>query len=233
MEIPISNRKNIVVSADDFGLSARANRNILYLVSLGKIDRVAVMADGFITENEIRELVRSGVKLDIHLALRPSFADGKDGRSIAARIFNFLKDYLLGEYRTDEVSRGWKRQIEKFHALFGKYPDGINSHEHVHFFPPFFKLAIRLQEEYPIPYLRFGNESVRTQKNKTGFVLALLRKMDLGRFRASSFASSDHLASLDWITDLEAFLDNLGSGSTEIVCHPHRAEEFVLLKKNF
>lgn len=229
----ISNRNNLTIAADDFGMNERANRNILFLVSMGKIDRVAVMTEGAFTEKELDELARSGVKLDIHLDLTSHTNSAEEVPCLFFRISGFLKDYLIGKYRTSQVSPQWEAQIEKFRGLFGKYPDGINSHEHVHFFPPFFKIITHLQEKYPIPYLRFGNRTILPNKSRISKLLSILRKIDLPRFQQSAFASSDHLISLDWIDNLDSFFNTLPMGTTEIVCHPHRAEEFVLIKDNF
>lgn len=233
MEMQISNRSNLILSADDFGSSERANRNILYLVSMGKIDRVAVMVHGTIYEQEIRELISSGVKLDIHLDLTSHINSSEHIPALHLRVGKFLWNYLRGQYTASKVRANWEAQIEKFHQLFGKYPDGINSHEHVHFFPSFFKVVLKIQETYPIPYLRFATDSILPTKNSTCKVLALLHRFNRRKFATSSFASSNHLISLDWIENLDTFLDNPPSGSVEIVCHPHRAEEFVLVKNNF
>ncbi|KKQ80371.1 MAG: hypothetical protein UT03_C0026G0009, partial [Candidatus Moranbacteria bacterium GW2011_GWD2_38_7] len=51
-----SHRERLLIAADDFGISSRANRNILYLVSLGKINRVGVMTRGIISPREIEQL---------------------------------------------------------------------------------------------------------------------------------------------------------------------------------
>lgn len=232
MEMEISNRKNLILAADDFGASERANRNILFLISMGKIDRVAIMTNGQMTEKEIGELSQSGVKLDIHLDLT-SKNNGEKTPIFHVRIGKFIWDYLFGKYASKKVELEWSEQIEKFKELFGKYPDGINSHEHIHFFPTFFKIILKLQEKYPIPYLRFATDSVLKAKSPVSLVLRTLRKISYKKFASSDFVSSNHLISLDWIENIEEFLDKPPMGSIEIVCHPHRAEEFVLTKDNF
>lgn len=229
----ISNRANMLISADDFGLNKRANHNILYLISLGKIDRVAVMMRGEISAQEALELINSGVKMDIHLDLTSRENKQTKGTNLFIRIFIFLKNYFRGTYNDKIVMENWENQIAEFKKLFGKYPDGINSHEHIHFFPPLFKLLPKIQQKYPIPFLRFGSEGILTEKNKTGLILSILHKANNNIFKNSSFVSSNHLVSLDWIKNLDLFLTTLETGTTEIVCHPHRAEEFVMLKNNF
>lgn len=229
----ISNRKNIIISADDFGMSERANRNILFLVSIGKIDRIAIMMSGSFSEKDLASITKSGVKLDIHLTLDSNTCADPKTPPLLSRSVKFLKNYMSGKYRRAVVAKKWEDQIKKFYEAIGKYPDGINSHEHVHFFPPFFKIVAELQNKFPIPYLRFGNKEILTQKNKVGKILKFLRNFNQTNFKKTAFTSSEKLVSLDWIQNLDGFLDNPPEGTIEIVCHPHRAEEFVLLKDNF
>src|SRR3989339_287063 len=64
-----TNKKNLILTADDFGKSGQANKNILRLTEAGKLDRVSVMIEGDFSEEEIKNLLGSGVKLDIHFEL--------------------------------------------------------------------------------------------------------------------------------------------------------------------
>ena len=234
MEIPISNRSNIIVAADDFGISERATRNILFLISLGKIDRVSVMINGVYNEKEISELIRSGVKIDIHLdiAFLQNDAQRKNVSSIY-RLTHFCWNFILGKATSKKIKQEWTDQINKFHEVFGKYPDGINSHEHLHLFPPYFKIILSLQQQYSIPYVRLGSNDYKTYGSFNGMIISLLKHLNIKAFITSPSVSSEHLVSLDWIRNLKQFLSKLPDGKTEIVCHPEKAEEFVLMKEEF
>ncbi|EKE25328.1 MAG: YdjC-like protein [uncultured bacterium] len=229
-----SHRKRLIISADDFGVSSRANRNILFLISLGKIDRVEVMSNGIISPNEVDELSRSGVKIDIHLDILHEFENNRK-KDIGAiiRMTGFLGKLFTGEILPSRVKQQWEDQIETFRQVFGRYPDGISSHEHVHFFPPFFKLAIELQAKYDIPYIRFGDSIEITHHNFIAYTLHLLKILNLRACRKFSCVSSSSLVSLDWIKNLDIFLDKLPEGTIEIACHPELAEDFVKIKKYF
>ncbi|EKD58691.1 MAG: hypothetical protein ACD_56C00069G0005 [uncultured bacterium] len=229
-----SHRERLIVSADDFGVSSRCNRNILYLISLGKIDRVGVMTRGIITAKEIAELNRSGVKIDIHLDILHEFENERKKRAGAfARVFGFLGRMFLLEILPGKVETEWKRQIVIFQQMFGRSPDGISSHEHVHFFPLFFTIALKIQKEFLIPYLRFGSNMNLRQNTLVAHILRLLRLLNLRTFRRSSCVSSDELVSLDWLKNIDHFLNNLPEGKIEIACHPELAEDFVKIKKYF
>jgi predicted glycoside hydrolase/deacetylase ChbG (UPF0249 family) len=229
-----SHRQRIAISADDFGVSPRANRNILYLMSMGKIDRVSVMVHGTFSEKELEELARSEVKLDIHLDILHEFhEDRKKRQSAFMRVLEFLGKLASGKLSSEKVAADWTAQIEKFKEIFGKNPDGVNSHEHVHLFPPFFKVVIGLQEKYSIPYVRFGDSVFMLHNKPVAHILHWLRLINRRAYLKSGCVSSKSFISLDWIKNMEKFLNNLPEGQIEIACHPELAEDFVRIRKYF
>ncbi|MDO9231127.1 MAG: ChbG/HpnK family deacetylase [bacterium] len=241
---------NLIISADDFGISEKANQAILELAREKKIDRVAVMIGGKISNDEAKDLLESGVKIDIHLhLLGHDFFDKRkkeleDG--IIKRVAIFLLDFLTGWYGSAKVKIIWKKQIEEFKNIFGRYPDGINSHEHIHFFPPLFKTALKIKEEFQISYIRLGKLRRKGKFGNTAFILDKLRLMNfrrnllfltpLGLARSYPFElnTSDFLVSFDWIKNEEEFFENLiEKTQTEIIFHPERKNEYDFLMKNF
>lgn len=219
-------RKDIILAADDFGKSELANQRILELARLGKIDRVAVMADGAFSSEETAEISQSGAKLDIHLDL----FNKKDtrARGVVLRIADFILSFLSSRGRKKSVEKEWERQIEKFKELFGRYPNGVNSHQHIHFFLPYFKIVIKLAKKYQISYLRFGRKIISENFNPVCFVLKFLKIFDDKKFLSANLETSNYLTSLDWLKNPKKFTDDLDG--IELVCHPERKEEFDFLK---
>lgn len=227
-------RHRLIVSADDFGISPRANRNIRHLVSLGKIDRIGIMMHGIFSAEEVSEISRSRAKLDVHLDILNEFGEDRRKRQgVLLRGFGFFYKFVTRKLSLAKVEDDWREQIEKFRETFGRNPDGISSHEHVHLFPPFLKIALKLAKEYTIPYIRFGSSSFILRKNPYSHILHCLKFINHKKFRKSQAVSSESLISLDWIKDMDNFLENLPEGQTEIVCHPEIAEDFVKVKKYF
>jgi predicted glycoside hydrolase/deacetylase ChbG (UPF0249 family) len=227
-------RKKFILTADDFGLNALANQNILALAQAKKIDRVSIMMDGVFTSTELEELKSSGVFLDIHLATTP----GKKGRrrakeSALLRGMFFLLRLFSPSMRSDAIALSWEKQIEQFYTLVGKYPDGINSHQHIHYFPPYFRIAIQLAQKKKIPFLRFGKETLITSNTNVYRILFWLHKKNRNIFLFSGLRSTDHLVSLDWVKKLPAFLSQKPCGSIEIVCHPELQQDFERIQKYF
>ena len=227
-------RNRLIISADDFGISNLANENIFYLIQQGKIDRVGVMVDQGISQTDVDKLLASGVKLDVHLDRRDGSSPKRKLKAGAiGRGFLFLLDQFNGEARVLEMQQRWGRQIETFRLLFRKLPDGVNTHEHVHFFPPYLRAVLSLCRQYGIPYIRFGKKALLPARNNVFRILQMLQKRGQGAFQSSSCDSSDYLVSLDWIPEIGRFLCNLPEGRTEVVCHPERSEEFETIARFF
>src|SRR3990172_10233069 len=89
------NRKKIILTADDFGKSGKANESILNLAKMGKLDRVSVMSEGVFTAREIEELKNAGVKIDIHLELDwQKKRRGRTRERTAKQVIVFLANYI-------------------------------------------------------------------------------------------------------------------------------------------
>lgn len=227
-------RENLILSADDFGISPLANRNILALVENKKVNRVAVMTNGVFSAAEIERLKNSSVMLDIHLDPHDEIhhQPGKK-EGVLKRTAIFLLKYFSDRLNAPSMELRWEKQLEKFREIFGKNPDGLNSHEYVHFFPAYFKISLKLAQKNNIPFIRFGKESILKNNHNVGRILRWLQKKDMVAFTTSSLDSSDHLVSLNWPKDIRKFLSHLPAGTTEIVCHPERPNEFELIQKYF
>jgi predicted glycoside hydrolase/deacetylase ChbG (UPF0249 family) len=212
-----------------------ANRNILELIRLGKLDRVSVMTNGNFSPEEIGEIKRSGLKLDIHLDLADvPRKEKKLKKGVLGRGILFLLKHLgSGEYRKEKIRSKWTEQIEKFRELFGRYPDGINSHQHVHLFGRYFLTTFEMTQEYRIPYLRFAKKDLLGSKTNIRRVVYFLWKRDKKIFSCNDLDRPDYFVSLDWIGDIDKFIKNIPEGNTELACHPEREDEFELIKKYF
>jgi predicted glycoside hydrolase/deacetylase ChbG (UPF0249 family) len=223
---------SISFSADDFGKSDLANKNILNLVRQGKIQRVSVMVNRKISKEEISKLLKSKVRQDIHLELPQG---NKEYTGAFIRSFLFIGRLIIGKNSAKQVANSWEHQVEKFISIFNQPPSGLNSHEHVHFFPPYFKIALRLCEKYKIEYIRFGEKGVILNGNSVSWILKILNQLNKKYFLSHKLRikSCDYLISLDWLKNLDSLLkpENDYKNSIELVCHPEREEEYKILSK--
>ena len=228
-------KKNLVISADDFGKSELANRNILRLAEVGKLDRVSVMADGNFSKGEIERLAVSSVKLDVHLSL-DNFLENRNEvkEGFAKRVLVFLGNYLFGMLGgKKKVEQEWESQIEGYIKLFGKKPDGLNSHRYDHFFPIYFPTALKLAKRYNIERIRFGKILPAGKNGLTSGVLKYFWKRNRKKFADSKLKAFDYCANLDWVENPENFFWDFPEGEIELVVHPERREEMEIIDKYF
>lgn len=216
-------QKNLIISADDFGKNEKINKNIIELLHLGKIDRVEIFALGGFSPSQIDQLKKSGVKLDLHLTTG-DFLNERTG--VLLRLFIFLAR-LLGTSSPKKIEGEWQNQIKNFQKLFGRKPDGLSSHEHIHYFPLYFKVATRLAKKNGIEFIRYGRRGTLEKNNLISFILDSLSAFTLiGRLK-----TTDYLLSLDWLKNKKNLLDYIPEeGTTELVCHFDRDDEYRLIK---
>lgn len=228
-------RKKMIVTADDFGINHEVNTKIILLAETKKIDRVSVLINNQFSKNEISSLLGTDVAIDIHLDLPFSIKINKHSRGESAfkRSLIFLINYYSSKISANKMEREWGKQITRFEELFARKPDGINSHQHIHYFTPYFEIALRLATAYQIKYIRFGKAHLLQCHNNVQMIIYFFQKRNLRIFQSSNLYSSDYITSMDWISDLNEFLNNLPEGKTELVCHPEREDEFALIKSRF
>ena len=225
--------RNVSITVDDFGISPRANATMSELVQGGIIDRIAVMPHGSISPEEASHLLRSGVKIDLHLDMSEDIdPNRKLSDGVIGRGFRFLREYCFGSGRPKQVHAVWEQQIRAFETLFGRLPDGFNSHQHIHFFPPYFRVMLALAKRHGIRHVRFGRY-LSGQPNLVAIILDALRGWNRKRFEKSALATSDYLISADWLPglDFETYAMNIPKDRTaEFIFHPERENEFHFLK---
>jgi len=227
-------KKNIIISADDFGKCKLANKNILELAEAGKLDRVSIMPNGKFSDDELKRLLTTNVKLDVHLDTEEQLENKEQiQEGFIKRSVVFWSNYLFGIFRKAEIEKKWDHQIKHFIKITGKNPDGLNTHRYDHFFPSYFPKILKLAKKYKVSMIRFG-QIIPAGKNKlTSSILGYFHKRNEKSFRESGLSTFDYCVSLDWIKSMERFFENPAKGEIELVCHPEREAELFLLNKYF
>jgi predicted glycoside hydrolase/deacetylase ChbG (UPF0249 family) len=136
-----SSGKPVVLCADDFGLTDGVSRGILRLAESGRVSATSAMTHrpGWAQNaNALRALDgRVGVGLHLTLTLgeplgpMPLLAGG--GR--LPTLGSLLKRSLLGALPPEEVKGEIERQLAAFEDRFGRPPDFVDGHQHVHMLP--------------------------------------------------------------------------------------------------
>ena len=214
--------KNLIIAADDFGASEKANRNILKLAESGKLGRVSVMTEGQFSPEDIERLKKTGVKIDVHLDLFNGIEEHR--RGIVSRLLTFFWGSISSEGRPKEVKKRWEKQFEQFMDIFGKAPDGLTSHQHIHFFPFYFKTSLNLAQKYHLDHFRFGRRLVARKFNFIFYMLKFLKIFINPSFEKSGLETTEYMMSSEWISDWKDLYKY--NKSIEFICHPEKDKEF-------
>ena len=235
-------RKRLIINADDFGVSPDINRGIIECLERGAATDVSLLAGGGHFEHAVELAHRSKVtELGIHLALSGSFkALGRhdrvaglvDANGLLPRSYpQLLAKYFSGAIGPEQIYTELKAQVARIKKT-DLTISHLDSHEHVHMFPPILKLVLRIMSEEGIRRIRFPLETVRFRELKKEplntvryFALRaacrlskpILRKTGIvhndgfiGHFHAHRLNSEDFFSSLR----------ELNNGLTELGCHP-------------
>ncbi len=225
----------MIIAADDYGIR-ETSAPILELAQKGLLDRVAVFAER-VSDADMQALLATGVAVDIHLELIHLLKTGhEDEGGALGRGFNFLLRRIAGIVHPKRVEAEWRRQILLFQKRFGRLPDGLNSHEHVHYFPEFFAATVTLAEEFEISRVRLGEKGIiRGSRGRfTSGILTVCRSRDVKYLIASErIRSFPWVTSFDWFPDQVSFFDSMNDPAheaVEVVFHPERPEEKSVLE---
>jgi predicted glycoside hydrolase/deacetylase ChbG (UPF0249 family) len=161
-----------IVSADDFGLSARVNAGIVDAHRNGIVTSTTIMAVGAAFEDAAR-LAGENPDLDIgvHLTLVgerallppgkiPSLAD-EAGR-LPVDVFAFARDYVRGRIRLTDIRAELNAQLERVRSA-GLRVTHIDSHQHVHMLGGILETTAELCVAHRVPYLRRAAEHLGRQ----------------------------------------------------------------------
>lgn len=131
--------KQLIVTADDFGLTEGVNQAIVRAHRAGIVTSASLMINGGAAEAAV-DLARQNPTLDIGLHL-----------NLTNNPFS-----LAANHRGRDLEREIRTQIEAALGT-GLNISHLDGHKHVHVIPAVLKLVVRLTHEYGIPALRTIN----------------------------------------------------------------------------
>lgn len=230
----------LIVHADDLGLSARVNEGILQAHRCGILTSASIMANGSASDHAV-SICRTLPTLDvgIHLTLVeeqpsltpdavPSLVD--PAGKLHPHATTFMKKYLAGGIRLEEVGSELEAQIQKV-ISHGITVSHLDSHQHLHMLPQILNITIRLAGRYGIPVIRLPREPVQLYMFAgTRALPRVLQLMLLNTFcylgknrilrRPDHFVGFRFSGRLDK-NNLQTLLQSLPcAGTCELMCHP-------------
>lgn len=125
--------KAIAICADDYGVDVNVDRAIVDLARLGRLTATSVLVDADIGETSVAAL--NGLDIDVGLHL--NFTELLGGLTPDAVM---PLNHLIARTHLRLLARQWvratiERQLDRFESLFGRLPDYVDGHLHVHQLP--------------------------------------------------------------------------------------------------
>ena len=222
-------RKQLVVNADDFGLTPDVNQGIVEAHQRGILTAATLMANSAAFDDAVR-LAHEAPTLDIgcHLVLigGRSLLTGRLLPQNAAQLLAAIAGRDIRIY--DELAA----QVQRI-ADAGIRPTHLDTHKHTHLLPPVLEAVARLGHESGIRWVRRPFDFPLTSIH--GAVPRLMRVANsaMGLFRSRvhrvleqhGCRTTDHFAGFQFTgrlhgAELVQLLGVLPEGSTELMCHP-------------
>jgi predicted glycoside hydrolase/deacetylase ChbG (UPF0249 family) len=237
--------RRIILCADDYGISPGVSAAIRDLIVRGRLNATSVMvaAPSFNrSEAAALRVLRSASRhlaIGLHVTLTAPFQPmSRSFRERHGDGFLPLEQTMRRAY-----ARGFRRpplmdeiatQLQAFMTAFGRPPDFIDGHQHVHLFPGVRQAALDVtRAQAPQAWIRQCGRALplnRRFADRKGFLLDVLSL----QFRQSAarrgvptnpaFAGTyDFVPEADFAALFPAFLDHLPDGGL-VMCHPGRVD---------
>ena len=209
--------KRLIVNADDFGRSPGVNAGVLETHRRGIVSSATVL----VLENSAARGIREAAERGRELSLGLHFALTGGGRPAAAArdVPNLAPDGRFRRNRADlpdrlpeaEIEAELEAQIGIFESLARKPPSHLDSHHHVALHPSVGPVFAAVARRRSLP-VRASSDEARESLRAAG-----VKTPD--RFVDTFYGTG---VSFDALEDV---VDSLTDGTTEVMCHPGRADD--------
>jgi predicted glycoside hydrolase/deacetylase ChbG (UPF0249 family) len=233
--------RHIWLCADDYGISPSVSAAIRDLVVRGRINATSAMvvAPGFSRSEAASLSVLNGgmprVAIGLHLTLtgpfRPiskGFVPTRDG--VFPTLGALMRAAFLRKLKHETLAVEIAAQLSAFVSAFGRSPDFIDGHQHVHLFPQIREAVLQVVKELaPNTWVRQCGRAVPLSmkfSDRKGLFLDIMsrsfRKLAAqhGVRTNPAFAGTyDFSGSANFAALFPRFLESLPEGSV-VMCHP-------------
>lgn len=213
--------KQLIVNADDFGLSPAINYGIVDAHRHGVVTSTTAMLNAPAIEHAAQlssDFPHLGVGLHFVLsygrALTPLSTLAREGR-LGKWVWEVAQQGRLDER---EVAAELEAQYQRFLLLFGRKPTHIDSHHHVHLIPLVWAQVARFASEKDLP-VRVDRPMLQQQG------ISPLSARGTAGFERDFYG--DNVTADYFVQALEASSAQ-GESSLEIMCHPGFVDNEVL-----
>jgi hopanoid biosynthesis associated protein HpnK len=245
--------RNLVVNADDLGLTVGVNNGIFDAHDGGIVTSASLFANAPATDDAIRRArSRSSLGVGVHLTLvdgKPTLPPSRvpslvedDGR-FRTSWKPFIVACLRGRVALEEVERELTAQIERIRWA-GIQPTHLDAHKHVHAYPAVFAIVARLAKRFRIPTVRvpyerwspvWGDDHQRRIARHQALTNAAMlpwarrdhRTVSAQGLWAPQFVGRSHTGVLS-ADSLQGLFRRLRPGVTELMVHPGYVDDALV-----
>jgi predicted glycoside hydrolase/deacetylase ChbG (UPF0249 family) len=203
--------RDLIVNADDYGLTAGVSRGILEAHRHGIVTSTTLLVNRPVDRGLIDELKTSGMGVGLHmnLTLGPPVAPAQRVASLVDGEGRFVRDAREAAQRArkDEARIELGMQIDEFRKIMGRFPTHLDSHHHVGRHEPILELVLDFAHAIKVP-VRSQDDDVRVAARRLA-----LKTPDhfMGESGPEAYWSSERVL---------AHLRELPGGVTEFMTHP-------------
>ena len=241
--------KQLIVNADDFGLTTGVTQGILDAHREGIVTSTTLMANGGAFETAVSMGRReNNLAIGVHLNLTqgvpvsraldiPTLVDRQGRLHLSPR--RLAQGIMSRQVNLVEVEIELWQQIRKVSGA-GILPTHLDGHKHVHVLPGVSDIVIRLAKEFLVPsircpnetapkiptLLRFGNYWPASAKQYVvGRTVSIFARRFKQKLAKAGLLSPAHFYGLSQTGFLDAvdildILEDLPEGASELMCHP-------------
>jgi hopanoid biosynthesis associated protein HpnK len=232
--------KQLIVNADDWGLTPAVNRGVVRAFQDGIVTSASLLVTGSAFEDAVA-LARQHSNLDVGLHLVLVEERAVLGRGVLPTLVDetgrfprtsteFIRRAILGRISWHEVEREIAAQILLFQKT-GLRLSHLNSHQHLHMFPPVFQIVRRLTRSMENvwirnpagPWRKSPDTSVGRWVQRLGLNLTCLSArglQDRSRPQMPDGLYGFEVSGCLTGSALEQILRRIPHGLYELVCHP-------------
>lgn len=232
----------VIVTADDFGLSPSVDRGIIEAFEQGVVRNTSLLVNFPDVADSVSRLVRvDGLDVGAHLNLTagrpvlpadmvPTLVDRTGAFPGLSRL---LARAVAGRIAWREAIMEWEAQIELGRALGCRFTS-IAGHQHVHMVPELARIAAMLARKFAIPAVRLSSfhpvSMVRPLRPKA-FALATCARIAGRAMKRQGVFHNDYIIDVPALNAsaaahaLKRAIQSLPPGVFELVCHPGHVDE--------
>ncbi len=143
----MSQEKQIILCADDYGLNPNISQGIRQLVAMQRLSAVSCMVNVADLALQAQQLLALQAEIDIGLHF--NLTEGQfvaHGNKSMPSLMSLLLRSQFRLLSAESIEQELNAQLDKFEQAFGRLPDFIDGHQHVHHLPIVRKVLLKVYQ---------------------------------------------------------------------------------------